>query len=421
MTLAQGITSSLVLTFSTFALRYSNTSTTQTTFIRYRSSHWSASDNPFNPIFNMEREVISGPILVFGGCGFLGRHLVNEIYSNVTGKPEVAIVDLNIERNRHPSASYFAVDITQRKQVAKLFDHIRPQVVFHTVSPNPFEVDRSLLEKVNVVGTQNLIECAKAVGTVRAFVFTSSSSVVHDQRHPLVEATEDLPALFYPEQPEWYSHTKAVAEGIVLEANRERGMLTASLRPASMYGPGDGGMTTNIINQVLSGRAKYRFGSGSWLFDTTYVENCTHAQLLLARKLVKAATSAPLPKDTRVEGEAFVISNDEHIPFWDVQTLVADIAGLPVADKDVRCIPVWLVMTVAIFGEWIYWIFSFGKKQPMLRSWGVQIITMERTFCIDKAKQRLGYEAQFSNREGWEKSLEWALQNENLSDKNKTV
>jgi sterol-4alpha-carboxylate 3-dehydrogenase (decarboxylating) len=370
---------------------------------------------------SIKPESISGPILVVGGCGFLGHHLINEIYSNVTGHPDVAVVDQNIERNRHPSASYFAIDITQRKEVMKLFDHVRPQVVFHTVSPNPFEVDRSLLQKVNVVGTQNLVDCAKAVRTVRAFVFTSSSSLVHNQRQPLVGATEDFPVLFYPDQPEFYSHTKALAEKIVLSANREAGMLTASLRPASMYGPGDGMMTTNITNQVLSGRANYRFGTGSYLFDTLYVENCTYAQLLLARALVKAAPLAPLSNDMKVEGEAFVVSNDEPIPFWDVQRLVADVAGLPVQDEDVRCIPVWLVMAVAIIGEWAYWIFSLGKKQPMLRSWGVRIITMERTFRIDKAKQRLGYKPKFSNREGWEKALDWALEVRELSAKRKDI
>jgi sterol-4alpha-carboxylate 3-dehydrogenase (decarboxylating) len=369
----------------------------------------------------MESEAISGPILVVGGCGFLGHHLVNELYNNVAGNPDIAVLDLDINRNRHPSARYFAIDITQRMEVAKLFDHVRPQVVFHTVSPNPFEVDRSLLEKVNVVGTQNLIEAAKSIGTVRAFVFTSSSSLVHNQRQPLIQATEDLPVLFYPDQPEFYSHTKALAEKIVLSANREAGMLTASLRPASMYGPWDGIMTTNITNQVLSGRANYRFGTGSYLFDTIYVENCTHAQLLLARALVKAAPLAPPSNDVRIEGEAFVVSNDEPVPFWDVQRLVADIAGLPIKDEDVRCIPIWLVMTVAVLGEWAYWIFSLGKRQPMLKSWGVRIITMERTFRIDKAKQRLGYRPKFSNREGWERALEWALETKELSAKKKDV
>jgi sterol-4alpha-carboxylate 3-dehydrogenase (decarboxylating) len=151
------------------------------------------------------------------------------------------------------------------------------------------------------------------------------------------------------------------------------------------------------------------------------VENCTHAQLLLARALVKAAPLAPLSNDTKVEGEAFVVTNDEPIPFWDVQRLVADIAGLPVQDEDVRCIPVWLVMAVAIIGEWMYWIFSLGRKQPMLKSWGVRIITMERTFYIDKAKQRLRYKPKFSNREGWKKALDWALEARELSAKRKDI
>jgi sterol-4alpha-carboxylate 3-dehydrogenase (decarboxylating) len=367
----------------------------------------------------MDSETIIGPVLVIGGCGFLGHYVVNEVFKSVGGSPDVAVIDLNIEHNQHPSAAYYTIDITQRNQVVKLFEHVRPQVVFHTVSPDPFHVDRSLMEKVNVIGTQNLIDAAKQVGTVRAFVYTSSSSVVHNQRQPLIEATENLPVLVYPDQPEYYSHTKALAENIVLAANRERGMLTASIRPASIYGPGCKSMTPNIIKQVLSGRANYRFGTGSYLFDTVYVENCTHAQVLLARALVKAATSSPLPANTKIEGEAFVVSNDEHIPFWDIQRLVADIGGRPIKDEDIRCIPIWLIMSVAFLGEWAYWIFSLGRKQPLLRVWGVRLTTMERTFCIDKAKERLGYRPKFSNREGWEKSWKCAMEAQEISENTK--
>jgi sterol-4alpha-carboxylate 3-dehydrogenase (decarboxylating) len=369
----------------------------------------------------MESEVINGTILVVGGCGFLGHHIVNEIFSNVAGSPEVAVIDLNIERNQHPSATYYAIDITQRNQVAKILEHVRPQVVFHTVSPDPFALDRSILEKVNVAGTQNLIDAAKVVGTVRAFVYTSSSSVVHNARQPLIEATEDLPVLFYPEQPEFYSHTKALGETIVLSANREKGMLTGSIRPASMYGTGCGLMTANLINLARSGRANIRFGSDPCLFDNVYVENCTNAHLLLARALVKAGASTPLPAETRVEGEAFVVSNDEHMPFWDIQRLVADIAGKPVKDEDVLCIPVWLVMSITFLAEWAYWIFSLGQKQPKLRMFGVRLTTMERTFCIDKAKERLGYRPKVSNREGWEKAWEWASKNRAVLEDDKDV
>jgi sterol-4alpha-carboxylate 3-dehydrogenase (decarboxylating) len=114
----------------------------------------------------MDTEVITGPVLVVGGCGFLGYHIVNEVSKQVAGNPDIAVMDLNIERNQHPSASYYSIDITQRGQVTKLFEHVRPQVVFHTVSPHPFLSSQSLMEKVNVAGTKNLIDAAKAVGTV---------------------------------------------------------------------------------------------------------------------------------------------------------------------------------------------------------------------------------------------------------------
>jgi sterol-4alpha-carboxylate 3-dehydrogenase (decarboxylating) len=355
----------------------------------------------------MDTEVITGPVLVVGGCGFLGYHIVNEVSEQVAGNPDIVVIDLNIERNQHASASYYSVDITQRGQVTKIFEHVRPQVVFHTVSSHPFLSSPSLMEKVNVVGTQNLVDAANAVGTVRAFVYTSSSSVVHNHRQPLVQATEDLPVLFSPDQPAFYSHTKALAETIVLSANRERAMLTGSIRPASLYGPRCKLMTKDLIGAVRKGRANFRFGTGVYLFDNAYVENCAYAQLLLARALVKATASPSLPAETRVEGEAFVISNDEPMPFWDIQRLIADIAGVPIKDEDIRRIPVWLILTIAFLVEWTYWMVFLGRKEPKLKMWGVRLITMERTFSIDKAKKRLGYKPKFSNREGWEKAWEW--------------
>lgn len=358
----------------------------------------------------MSSSLFTGPILVVGGCGFLGHHIVNEIFASVPGKPTVAVLDSKTDRNRHASAAYHTADVTQRDQVTKIFEQVLPQVVFHTVSPNPLSPDHSMFEVVNVTGTKNLIECAKAIGTVKAFIYTSSSSIVHNQRDPMVEATEDRPVLYHPDQPEEYSHTKARAEKVVLDANRVNGvMLTVSIRPSTLYGEGDGILTTTLTNQAISGRAKYRFGTDKYLYDTCYVENCVYGQMLAAQALLKAAGSPALPKDTRIEGEAFFVTNDEHIPFWELQRLVAKMAGYPVKEEEVVHIPINLMKTVASVSSWGYWCASLGKKQPQITPWIVRLTTMERTLCIDKIKQRLGYKPKFSNAEGWTKALEWSL------------
>jgi sterol-4alpha-carboxylate 3-dehydrogenase (decarboxylating) len=225
----------------------------------------------------------------------------------------------------------------------------------------------------------------------------------------MVEATEDLPALFYPEQPEFYSHTKALAESIVLAANRENGMLIASIHPVALYGSHNDMMSINITNEALKGRAKIRFGTGQYLYDTYYVENCVYAQILLVNALLEAGLSPPLPADQKIDGEAFFVTNDEHIPFWDFQMLVAELVGLPVKKEDPKCIPIWLIMAIAAFQQWVYWVFSLGRKQPMLTTWVDRLTTMKRTVCIEKIKRRLGYKPRFSNREGWMKTLKWAL------------
>ncbi|KAF2657161.1 NAD(P)-binding protein [Lophiostoma macrostomum CBS 122681] len=301
-----------------------------------------------------------GSVLVVGGCGFLGHHIVKEILRRKEDQSPIVVLDSNTQRNRQSAVTYHQLDIASYDQVLRVFAEVRPRVVFHTASPSPFERDRVLLEKVNVNGTRNLID----------------SSVIHNQRSPLVDATEELPVLHYPEQPEYYSHTKALAEEIVLAANRGAGrMLTVSIRPATLYGEGDGIITTNLCKQALSGRARFHFGHGKNLYDVAYVENCTYAQMLAAEALLRASTTDPLPKESRVEGEAFHVTDGVHVPFWGLQRLVAKIAGRPVQEEDARSVPRWLVMLAVMVAEWLYWLLTLGKKQPTVTRFSVDVVS----------------------------------------------
>lgn len=109
------------------------------------------------------------------------------------------MLDLYTDRNRLPSVSYHDGDIASLDQVRSILQTVKPPVVIHTASPtmasgadNP-----AIFEKVNVDGTRNLFECAAKIG-VKAFVYTSSASVVHDNVGDLVDADESLPVLRRP-------------------------------------------------------------------------------------------------------------------------------------------------------------------------------------------------------------------------------
>lgn len=145
-----------------------------------------------------------GSVLVLGGRGFLGHHIVQKLLE-ADDVSQVTVLDLNTGSYQVYGARYNVGSITSRDDVTKALQEAKPRVVFHTVSPQALGSPK-LFNEVNVEGTRNLLKIAQESGFVKALVYTSSSSVVHDNRNDLAGATEDLPHLFLPQQTELYSH-----------------------------------------------------------------------------------------------------------------------------------------------------------------------------------------------------------------------
>lgn len=127
----------------------------------------------------MAVELVS--VLVVGGCGFLGHHIVSQLLEKFPSA-RISVLDLRTAHNRFPSVSYYDGDITSVEAVQHILGRVGPQVIIHTASPvvADFKGSPTLYYKVNVDGTRILLECAGQIGCVRAFVYTSSASVIHD-------------------------------------------------------------------------------------------------------------------------------------------------------------------------------------------------------------------------------------------------
>ncbi|TVY35057.1 Sterol-4-alpha-carboxylate 3-dehydrogenase,decarboxylating [Lachnellula subtilissima] len=378
---------------------------------------------------------VSPPIesaLVVGGCGVLGRRMVTELLK-LDPSPKIAVFDLRTSQNRvqSPSVEYHDVDITNKEAVRAALHTAKPQVIFHTASPPAGLLDLDLYLKVNVEGTRNLLGGAKAgqffycacrdfeqislsfpdfsmnksvskrpdsdcsilqAGT-KAFVYTSSASVVHDAISDLVEADETLPLVYLPQQKEVYSHTKAWADQLVLDANSTTcgGMLTASIRPSAIFGE-DEGTAKGLAERAAAGKLKVQIGTGKNHYDFTYIENVIYAHILAAQCLLENKESAA--------GEGFIITNDEHVPFWEFARAVGDAAGYPTNIKDVWTIPRWAGLMMAVLAEWIVWLTSFGRKKSHINTVGIRYSCMTRTYRIDKAKRILGYRPLVTLQEG---------------------
>ena len=148
-----------------------------------------------------------GNVLVVGGCGFLGHHLVALILDQYP-KSKVSAIDLRTTRNRLVGVSYHDCDITDTSLVEKIFSETKPDVVMHTASALPdLQKNKELIWRVNVDGTHNLLKAAQECG-VKAFVYTSSASVIQGTENEYHNVDEKWPVIIGDQQPEYYTNTK---------------------------------------------------------------------------------------------------------------------------------------------------------------------------------------------------------------------
>ncbi|KAJ5592016.1 uncharacterized protein N7459_002385 [Penicillium hispanicum] len=372
-----------------------------------------------------------GNVLVVGGCGFLGWHIVDHLLnfpsetdpSVALPKPQgdtrfdyptlgsrfpdykanVSVVDLRTTHNRLPGATYYDGDITSVESMLEVFRAVKPDVVIHTATPSVLDGNKALLHKVNVEGTRILVQVAGGEhgdwgGKCKAFVYTSSSSVVHDTQSDLINVNEEWPLIRGSLQQEYYSETKADAEEIVLKYNRQSptGMVTCAIRPAGIHGEKDTTLTYKMLehgSQASDTVLRMQLGDNDNLFDFTYVGNIAYAHMLAAHRLLATYTRYQSgqggPLDTeRVDGEAFNITNDSPIYFWDMTRAICALIDRVVEPDQVWALPEGLLGPIGGLAESVLGIFG---KTPRLTRRAVRYSCMTRYFSIEKARYRLAY------------------------------
>lgn len=410
-----------------------------------------------------------GTVLVVGGCGFLGSHVVDQLlnfpsedeepaskstsssstnkalsttprsdpaswifpslrsrypsYKNTT----VHVIDLRCTRNRLPGATYHEADITSPSALLAIFKTVIPDVVINTASAM-FGAPNDILRKVNIDGTRCLVEVAGGLvhgswgGSCKAFVHTSSSSVVHDATSDLIFADERWP-YFVPNPAEYYSETKVYAEQIVLEANNndeysKTHMLTCAIRPAGIVGENDrGGITYGLLTTAQLApdwQLNFQLGDGNNLFDTTYVGNVVYGHLLAAESLLATharlsrGLAAPLDNE-RVDGEAYNVTNDQPAYFWDTSRYVWALYGKVIDIDKVWMLGAGLGGVMGGLAELSNAI--TGRKAKLTRQ-SVKYATMTRTYSCAKLKRRCGYVPMVGLDEGLQRAVKSFVINE---------
>lgn len=220
-------------------------------------------------------------ILVTGGAGFIGSHVVDTFLAD--GYEVVVVDDLSTGRrsNLNPAATFYQVDIRD-PGLAEIFEKEQPDIVDHHAAQ--MDVRRSVNDPlfdadVNVLGSIKLIELARK-HHVKLLLYISTGGAVYgepeylpcDEAHPV-----------NPICP--YGASKHTVEHYLFMYQENYGLNYVVLRYPNVYGPrqdphGEAGVVAIFSGQMLNGEQVVINGDGEQERDFVYVQDCAKANLL---------------------------------------------------------------------------------------------------------------------------------------------
>lgn len=300
-------------------------------------------------------------ILLTGGAGFIGSHLLDRLIARAD---DVAVIDdfndyydPTIKRGNLPRGGFrlYERDI---REAAEIVAREKPDCLVHLAARagvRPSQDQPALYESVNVAGTLGLLEACRATGVPR-FVFASSSSVYGNAPVPFREDDEHLQPISF------YGVTKLLGEHYVRIYSLLHGIKCTCLRFFTAYGPRQRpDMAIHAFTAaVLQGLEIPMFGDGTTERDYTYVADIVQGVL--------GAIDHPEPFAIYNLGESRTTS---------------------------------LRRLIELIGE-------VGGRAPRIRPMPEQPGDVKRTFAsIDQARNRLGYSPKVTLEEGLREFVSW--------------
>lgn len=311
-------------------------------------------------------------VFITGGSGFVGRNLIRACVAR--GDSVVALA-------RSP-ASQSVVQQLGATPVAGDLDSVTSSFladcdgVIHAAATVQEWGPREYFERVNVQGTQRMLDAAREAG-VPAFVLIGTEAV-YANGQPIVNVVETHPL---PEAPlPRYPATKSAAEKLVRAANRP-GFRTVVVRPRLIWGRDN----TSVLPQLLTAARKGQFAwveGGRYRTSTCHVANVCEGALLALEK--------------GRGGEAYFLTDGAPVEFREFMTRMFATQSVSVGDKTVSLrAATW----AAKISEWLWEHLPLPGTPPLTRM-AINLGAQEVTVIDAKARHELGYRGLISVEQG---------------------
>ncbi len=328
--------------------------------------------------------------LVTGANGFIGSHLVESLCADGIPVRALVLPGSDASNLAGTPAELVEGDIRQPDSLRVAMRDV--DVVFHLAAISRHDANISDEEyfRINVEGTRNVLDAARAAG-VRRVLFTATIEAVGTSKDgaPLTEETPQCPRNVY-------GRSKLEAENLVREYCRSTGFDTVVVRPPMIYGPRDVILCVRLFGIIRKGIYPL-IGDGRALTEFCYVKNQVHGLRLAAER------GRP--------GEVYFISDERSYTIEEIVRAIADVMGVKVLTPHM---PVPFALAVGLGFEILSKVFRFypflipQTGRPPFSRKTVEWTSESRLYCdISKARRELGYAPRYSLSEGIGETVAW--------------
>ncbi|ORY00971.1 C-3 sterol dehydrogenase/C-4 decarboxylase [Clohesyomyces aquaticus] len=369
----------------------------------------------------METRTPLGTVLITGGAGFLGTHIVHHLLSHNLAS-HIAILSRSPRTPSNltsffptstispsdPRISYHPADLSSVSSLSSAFSAISPDLVFHIAAAKSSAPAREQ-QRTTILGTQNLLAAAKSCAKTKALVYTGSNTAIHPSGTTCI-ASEDVAVLWTKYDRicgayTAYGRAKAIADADVRAAN-STDLKTVVLRVPIIHGQGSP-MIESVAKSIRQSQQNMQIGGNEKMFEFVYAGNAAIACVEAAKFLI----SEEHPNKAEVEGTAFHITDGTSMKFWDFWRRCCDVAGKPVEEAKIKVLPFWFLRGFASFGEWVVWLGTLGRSRSGFGVSRAEVDYLDEGIWwdISRAKNMLGYQPEVTIEDGIKRGMEWGM------------
>ena len=322
-------------------------------------------------------------VLVTGGTGFIGSHLVEALVNRGYDIRCLVRNTSNVEHLEKLSTELIYGDINDKDTLSKAVKGI--DIVYHLAGMlGQWGIPNRTYWEVHYQGTENLIQaCLKE--DLKRFIHCSSTGVLG----PITNTPADETHPYNPTNI--YEKTKAKAEALVLEAHHKYNLPVTIIRPEFVYGPGD--MHVLRLFKAIEHNRFLRIGRGNSYLHPTYISDLVYGLLLVIDK-----EDISLGQIYHITGEKFITVNE--------------LLSLMYSKLGKKNPNIYIPYRLGWISAGIFQLLSIILRiNPPLTISTVKFFNENRGFTSMKAEKELDYYPVVTLAEGIEKTIMWYRQN----------